>query len=106
MACDDHGIAARQADLRRENQKAETDCEVRHHERRQQHGLERPLEAELIAIERERKGGADHERDGGRPSGHDQPVAEAGLKVFVFEGLDEPSPRPTLGREGQNRSCC
>src|SRR5262245_17917334 len=103
MACDDDRITSRQADLRGENQKAKTDCEMWDYEWRQQHAFERPLQGKFIAIEREGEGGTDHERDGGRPSGHDQPVAETGLKVFVFERLDEPSPRPTLGREGQNR---
>ena len=80
MADDDHRIAARQAELRREDQKAETDREMRNHEWREQDHLQRRLEAELVAVEREREVRADHERDRGRPGGHDQTVMEAGLK--------------------------
>src|SRR5262249_30252075 len=85
------------------DEKTEANREVRHHQRRKQQGLERPLETELVALERERERRADRERDGGRPAGHDEPVVEAGLKVFVRDRLDEPAPRPALGRERQNR---
>jgi len=33
-----------------------------------------------------------HQRDGRRPGGHDQPVAEADLKVLILDRLDEPTP--------------
>ena len=78
--------------MRGEDQKAEADGEVRHHQRGEQHGLERPLEAELVALERERESRPHHQRDGGRPRRHDQPVAEAELKVLILDRLDEPTP--------------
>ena len=92
MADDDHRITARQAELRSEDQKTEADREVRYHERGEQHRLERPLAAELVALERKRECRAHHKRDGGGPGGHDQPVAEAEPKVLILDRLGEPTP--------------
>src|SRR4029453_17179547 len=85
------------------DQKPEADGKMRHDQWRKQHGLQRSLEAELVALEGEGKGGAHHQRNGGRPSRHNEPVAESGLKVVVRKGLDKPKPQPPLWWERQNR---
>ena len=92
MACDDHAVAARHADLGGEDEEAETDREMRHDERRKQHRLQSSLAAELVAVEGYGEGRADRERNRGRPAGDDQAVAEAGLKVLIGNRLEKPSP--------------
>src|SRR5207248_2365013 len=64
-------------------------------------GLKRPFAMKVITFERERESRPRNKCDGGRPRGHDQTVAEPGLKVLILDRFDEPPPRPALRRKGE-----
>src|SRR6516162_7798957 len=91
MTADNDDKCVHEIHLDCKDQKAKPDGKVWHEQRRYQHALEKRFQRKLITIDGQSEGGAYHERNGGAPWRHDQPVLKTGSKVRVRKGITKPT---------------